>query len=377
MSSLAQFIPGSLGGVTRITEDFTYPDPTFDVQQITPTGNPDYYGFGNGLSLNDFFPDYSLYIAKRGASHYLDGGYWFGMIYNHRTDTWGSPFTIKDTSPTYLSGVSAGIVGNHIIIHGSQYTVSGAVDTFTNIGYIQSVDLTTISVSDLSNLSSWGSYTTLPAATFPRYEAYGKILTSNDPNVGYSMWFEHQSGVTWRVNIRKFTDDGSGNLTVTNTNIYEGTTTLSEPQPVWCGGNNWLILMRQNGSGSSGKRLWLFKSTDDMASATSVGLTNLGTGSGACIVDAIFIESKIHVYYHDRGDGYIYRSMDNTFAAVSASATAFNNEAQYYLNEGTGSVSGPGYPSVWLIRGTDIVFETWIKEISDTECQVFGTLNQL
>jgi hypothetical protein len=213
-----------------------YPPTIKKIIQITLTGNPDYYGFGNGVNLNSFFPDYSIYLAKRGPSHYLDGGNGFGMLYNAKFNLWTTPFETIDDGTTYYSGHSAGLVGNQIFVQVSRYTVAAMVDTFIDIGYFTSVDLTTLtSAEDLKLSGSWNAFVALPAPVETRYEAYGKILPSTaTANRYFAPWFQHD-GTNHRLEIRVIDVVGVDNFTFSLVNVWNGTNDYGEPSLVHCG----------------------------------------------------------------------------------------------------------------------------------------------
>lgn len=337
-----------------------------NIVQVTPTGNPDYYGFGNAVLL----PNRKLlYVAKRGPSHYLDGGTVFGIIYDIATNTWGSVFEIKADGTNYFSGVSAGIIGNHVFIHVAQYTVSGAVDTFIRMGYIKSVDLTTN--PDLTSAASWGAYTLFPAPTYERFEAYGKIQPCNAAGKYALPWFEHLilGTDTWRINVRITEDNGD---TFSNVQVYDGALKFGEPflLPI-PGTNNSLIFARSNEASPNGK-IRLFSSTDDCATWSNVGYTNIGLGTGHANVSAIYQNGLIHLIIQDRSDGMIKISKNNTYAQCLA--LTLNPMSNY--RRSTDSLGGVGYPDITQIYD-DLVMNSWCTETSTTECHVYATLDRI
>lgn len=353
----------------QISIPVAYPPTLKIIIPITLSGNPDYYGFGNGVNLNSFFTDYSIYLAKRGPSHYLDGGNGFGMLYNAKFNLWTSVFETIDDGTTYYSGHSAGLVGNQIFVQVSRYTVVAMVDTFVDIGYFTSVDLTTLTeAEDLRDPSSWNAYTALPAPTETRYEAYGKILPSTTtPGKYFGPWFEHD-GTNHRLNVRKIIVNGIDDFTITNINVWANTNDYGEPSLVHCGGNNWLIFARQN---DGTEMIHLFSSTDDCETWTDVGDTNLGSSSGDCVVDTIFYNGLVHVFYQDRGNGFMMKSINNTYAQCLS--LALNTPVEVDYNAINDSLGGLGYPSIWEIRD-GVFYGTWVKETSTTEAHVYGTL---
>lgn len=356
-----------------ISAPVSYPPIIKKIIQLTLQGNPDYYGFGNGLDLNAYFADYSIYIAKRGPSHYLDGGNLFGMLYNAKFNLWTSVFQVIDSGTTYYSGVSAGLVGNQIFIQVARYTVSGGVDTFADIGYVTSVDLTTLSsVEDLKLSSSWSAYTPLPTPTYTRYESYGKLLPSTAAaNTYYVPWYEH-NGTLHSLHVRKIVRNAVNNFTITNQTIINATTEVYYEQCiVHCGGNNWLCFASK---ASGTRKIRLFSSTDDTASWTDIGDTNLGSGSSRCIIDAVFYNNQVHVYYQDRGNGFMMRSIGNSYAQCLT--LSLNTPVAYAYNAFNDSTNGLGYPSVWEIR-SGVFYTTFCKEASSTEAHIFGTLDSL
>lgn len=360
------------GQAQAVSTPRAYPPTLKNIIQLTFAGNPDYYGFGNGVNLNSFFPDYSIYLAKRGPSHYLDGGNGFGMLYNAKFNLWTSPFETIDDGTTYYSGHSAGLVGNQIFVQVARYTVSGGVDTFADIGYFTSVDLTTLTeAEDLRDSSSWNAFVALPATTYNRYEAYGKIQESlTTPGKYFGPWFEH-NGTNHRLNIRKIIRNGVDNFTITNIQVHDSTDDYGEPCIVNYGGSNWFMFARQN-TGTEMIHLW--RSTDDCETWTDLGDTNLGSSSGDCVVDALYYNNLIYVIYQDRGNGFMMVSKANSSAQVISLTLNTPTEVDY--NATNDSLNGLGYPSVWEIR-TGVFYATWIKESSTTEAHVYGTLTDL
>lgn len=356
----------------EISAPVEYPPILKNIIPLTFQGNPDYYGFGNGVNLNDFFTDYSIYLAKRGPSHYLDGGNGFGMLYNAKFNLWTGVFETIDDGTTYYSGHSAGIIGNQIFVQVSRYTVAAMVDTFVDIGYFTSVDLTTLSnAEDLKSAANWNGYTALPAPTYTRYEAYGKILESiTTPGKYFGPWFEH-NGTNHRLNIRKIIHNGVDNFTITNIQVHDSTNDYGEPSLVNCGGSNWLLFVRQN---DGTEMIHLFSSTDDCETWTDVGDTNLGSSSGDCVIDTVFYNNQVHVFYQDRGNGFIMKSTGNTYAQCLT--LTLNTPVEYHWNAFNDSLGGLGYPSIWEIR-SGVFYATWIKESSTTEAHVYGTLTTI
>lgn len=349
-----------------------YPPTIKNIIPLTFTGNPDYYGFGNGIDIDTFFADTSIYIAKRGPSHYLDGGNMFGMLYNEKFNLWTSVFEVIDDGTTYYSGVSCGIVGTQIFIQVARYTVTAMVDTFVDIGYVTSVDLTTLSsAEDLKLSTSWNGFTALPATTYNRYEAYGKIQASvTTAGKYFGCWFEH-NGTNHRLNIRKIIHNAVDDFTITNIQVHDSTNDYGEPCIVNCGGSNWLMFARQN---DGTEMIHLFSSTDDCETWSDVGDTNLGSSSGDCVVDAVFYNNLVHIIYQDRGNGFIMRSLGNTYAQCLT--LSLNTPVEYDYNAFNDSLGGLGYPSVWEIR-SGVFMYTWIKESSATEAHVYGTLGTM
>lgn len=353
----------------QISTPVAYPPTLKIIIPLTLTGNPDYYAFGNGVNLNDFFTDYSIYLAKRGPSHYLDGGNGFGMLYNAKFNLWTSPFETIDDGTTYYSGHSAGLVGNQIFVQVSRYTVSGMVDTFQDIGYFTSVDLTTLTeAEDLRDSSSWNAFVALPTPTETRYEAYGKILPSTTtPGKYFAPWFEHD-GTNHRLNVRKIIVNGIDNFTITNINVWANTNDYGEPSLVHCGGNDWLIFARQN---DGTEMIHLFYSNDDCETWSDEGDTNLGSSSGDCVIDTIFYNGFVHVFYQDRGNGFMMKSLNNSLATCLT--LTLNTPTEIDYNGVSDSFNGLGYPSIWEIR-SGVFYGTWCKESSTTEAHIYGTL---
>ena len=361
----------------QLSTPTAYPPVIKRIIPLTVTGNPDYYGFGNGINLSSIssvFTDISIYIAKRGPEHYLGGGNMFGMLYNAKFNLWTSVFQVIDSGTTYYSGVSAGLVGNRIFIQIARYTVSGGVDTFADIGYVRSVDLTTLTAwQQLKDSSSWSTFTALPTPTYNRYEAYGKISSSTaNANTYYGAWFEH-NGVNHRLNIRKIVETSPGTYTITNIQVHDSTNDYGEPSLCHAGGSNWLIFARQN---DSTEMIHLFSSTDDCATWSNVGDTNLGSSSGDCVIDSVLQEDgNIYLIFQDRGTGYIMESKNNTYAQC-LSLTLNTAEKYDYNAINDATLNGLGYPSVWKLR-TGVYYKTWIKESSSTEAHVYGTLDSI
>lgn len=346
----------------------SYPAVLKNIINITFNGDPDYYGFGNGVNLDSFFPDYSIYLAKRGVNHVLGGGNGFGALYNAKFNLWSTVFETIDDGTTYYSGHSAGLVGDQIFVQVARYTVSGT-DTFVDIGYFTSVDLTTLtSAEELKLSSSWNGFTALPLPTYNRYEAYGKILESvTTPGKYFGPWFEH-NGTNHRLNIRKIIPTGIDAFTITNIQVHDSTADYGEPSLVNCGGSNWLLFVRNNGGT---EMIRLFSSTDDCETWANVGDTNLGSSSGDCVIDSIFSNGLVHVFYQDRGNGFIMYSKNNTYAQCLT--LALNTAVEFEYNAFGDSLNGLGYPSIWEIR--DGVFvATWCNETSSTEAHVYYTL---
>lgn len=338
------------------------------VRRITPTGNPDYYAFGNGVLINN---DTVFYAAKVGPSHYLDGGDIFGMTYSVSSGIWSSPVVIATDGTNYYSGVSIGKVGNRLYIQIAKYTVSGGVDTFYTIGYIRSADLTTN--PNLLDPASWSSFSSFPAPTYERYEAYGRIQPSETPGKYFAPWFEHKSGGTdpWRINIRKTTDSGE---TWANIQVYDGTSKFGEPYLVHTGGTTWLIFARSNESSPNAK-LRIFSSTDDCETWANVGYANISDGTGQCNASAVYYNSLIHIIFQDRGTGKIRISKDNT--RQQCLDLNLNAATDYFTNNSSDSLNGVGYPDILLLEDSDNVLLTWAKETSTTECHIIGTRDKI
>src|SRR5688572_10892231 len=220
------------------------------------------------------------------------------MLYNEKFNLWTSVFETIDDGTTYYSGHSAGVVGNQLFVQVARYTVTAMVDTFVDIGYFTSVDLTTLSsAEDLKLSSSWNGFTALPVPTYTRYEAYGKILPSiTTPGKYFGPWFEH-NGVNHRLNVRKIIHNGVDNFTITNIQVHDSLNDYGEPCLVNYGGSNWFMFARQN-DGTEMIHVW--RSTDDCETWTDLGDTNLGSSSGDCVVDAVFYNNLIHIFYQDR-----------------------------------------------------------------------------
>lgn len=355
-----------------ISTPVAYPPALKIIIPLTFTGNPDYYAFGNGLSLNAFFTDYSIYLAKRGGSHVTLGGNGFGMLYNAKFNLWTSVFETIDDGTTYYSGHSAGIVGNQIMVHVARYTLAGAVDTFADIGYFTSVDLTTLtSAEDLRSSSSWNAFVALPTPTYNRYEAYGKILPSTTtPGKYFGPWFEH-NGTNHRLNIRKIIRNAVDNFTITTIQVHDSTADYGEPSLVHCGGSNWLLFARQN---NATEMIHLFSSTDDCETWADVGDTNLGSSAGDCVIDTVFSNNLIHVIYVDRGNGFMMKSLNNTYAQCLT--LTLNTPVEIDYNGIDDSTNGLGYPSTWEIR-TGVFYATWCKESDANQSHIYGTLTDL
>lgn len=352
----------------QISTPVAYPPTLKIIIPLTLTGNPDYYAFGNGVNLNAFFADYSIYLAKRGVDHVLGGGNGFGMLYNAKFNLWTSPFETIDDGTTYYSGHSAGLVGNQLFVQVARYTVSGT-ETFVDIGYFTSVDLTTLTeAEDLRDSSSWNVFVALPAPTYTRYEAYGKILPSTTTAGKYfAPWFEH-NGTNHRLNIRKIVVNGIDNFTITNIQVHDSTADYGEPSLCHAGGSNWLLFVRNNGGT---EMIRLFSSTDDCETWSDVGDTNLGSSSGDCVIDTLFYNNLIHVFYQDRGTGFMMKSINNTYAQCLT--LTLNTPTEIDYNAISDSLTGLGYPSIWEIR-SGVFYGTWCKESSTTEAHVYGTL---
>lgn len=337
-----------------------YPQPNKDVTQLTPTGNPDYYAFGN---LVRFSADSLKYYAKLGPTHIL-GTNIFGMDYNGLNDTWGAPYQVAVTGDADIySGVSAGIIGTKIFIHVAKYNVGS--DLFTDIGYIKSTDLTG---------TSWGSYTSFGATTYERFEAYGKIVGNDTPGTYFMPWFEHKNGGSdpWRINVRKTTDSGDN---WTNINIYDGASLIGEPSVVHITGTSAYLCIARNNAASPNAKLHLFSSTDNCATWTNIGITNLGAGTGHCVVDTLYYDGLIHVIFQDRGTGYIRISKNNTY--MQCLDLNFNTPIDYWDNNDSDSLNGLGYPSMVLMREPDVLYITFCKETSTGEAHVYGTLDTI
>lgn len=364
-------------GPTAITETqalalstpVSYPPILKDIIPMTFTGDPDYYAFGGGCNLHSIFPDYSIYLGKRGPNHVVGGGNGFGMLYNAKFNLWSTVFETIDDGTTYYSGHSVGLVGNQIFVQVARYTVSVGVDTFQDIGYFTSVDLTTLtSAEDLRLSSSWNAFTALPAPTYNRYEAYGKLLPSTTTTGKYfSPWFEH-NGTNHRLNIRKIVVNAIDNFTITNIQVHDSTADYGEPSLVHCGGNNWLLFVRQN---DSTEMIHLFSSTDDCETWANVGDTNLGSSSGDCVVDTMFSNGLVHVFYQDRGNGFIMSSKNNTYAQCLTLTLNTANEFDY--NGFNDSLNGLGYPCIWEIR-SGVYIATYTRESGTSAAHVYFTL---
>lgn len=349
-----------------------YPPIIKNIIPITLTGDPDYYAFGNGVDIDAFFPDYSIYIAKRGVNHVLGGGNTFGMLYNEKFNLYTAPFVVIDGGTTYYSGISAGIVGNQIFIQVARYTVSAGVDTFSDIGYLASVDLTTLTdAEELKLSSSWGTFTALPTPTYPRYESYGKLQPSAvTPGTYYVPWFEH-NGTLHSLHVRKIVYNSVDNFTITDITVIAASTTLYyEPCLVNDGAGNWLFFASK-GAGSF--KLRLFSSTDDCATWSDVGDT-VGVGTGRCIPDAVYYNGLVTLFYQDRSDGFIYESKNNTWAQCLA--LTMNTPVKYDYNGFGDSTNGLGYPSIWELR-SGVFMKTWCKETDANQAHVYGTLSSI
>lgn len=352
-----------------ISTPVAYPPTLKIIIPFTLTGNPDYYAFGNGVNINSFFTDYSIYLAKRGVDHVLGGGNGFGMLYNAKFNLWTSPFETIDDGTTYYSGHSAGLVGNQLFVQVARYTVSLGVDTFSDIGYFTSVDLTTLTeAEDLRDASSWNAFVALPAPTYNRYEAYGKILQDpNNPTNYYAPWFEH-NGTNHRLNLRKIVVNGIDNFTITNIQVHDSTNDYGEPSLVITPSGP-LIFARQN-DGTEMIHLW--SGSSDFTTWTDEGDTNLGSSAGDCIVDTLYTQAgDIIVFYQDRGNGFMMVSKGNTYAQCLA--LSLNTPLEYHWNALGDSLTGLGYPSIWEIR-SGVFMATFCKESSSTEAHVYGTL---
>jgi hypothetical protein len=264
-------------------------------------------------------------------------------------------------------------VGNQIFVQVARYTVSLGVDTFQDIGYFTSVDLTTLNnAEDLKSSVNWNAYVLLPAPTYNRYESYGKLFPSTaNANTYYVPWYEH-NGTLPSLHVRKIVRNGVDNFTITNQTIIAATTEVYYEQCiVHCGGSNWLCFASKN---SGTRKIRLFSSTDDTATWTDVGDTNLGSGSSRCIIDAVFYNNLVHVFYQDRGNGFMMESLNNSYAQCLT--LTLNTAAEYDYNAFNDSTNGLGYPSTWEIR-TGVFFHTYCKESSSTESHVYGTLRTI
>lgn len=332
-----------------------YPSDAKNLVQITPTTTNDYWAFGNGVITDS---NTIVYLMKRGPDHL--GGTGLGMAqYNMTTGAWTTASTIATTGTSDIySGVAAGKIGSHLYCFVSKY--NGGSDTFTASGYIKSTDLTG---------SSWGSYQSITAPPYERFESYGKFQESvTTPGKYFTTRFSHKSGGSdpWCLEIIKVTDDGA---TWTPIVVYDGAVKYSEMALVNVGGSNWIGLARKfETSGVFG----LFRSTNDCENWTLVGEPNLGVGPGNG--DLIYVDGLIHFLFQNRTTGYIQISKNNVLGSVLN--LKFNAPVNYW-NNAFGSVNGLGYPWWTYVRTPDIVYITGCKETSTTEAHVWGTLDRI
>jgi hypothetical protein len=354
---------GRIGGLNSIRNQQTklvdqvdgYPVAIKNIIQVTPTTTTDsYWAFGNGVRVGDNI----FYGLKRGPSH-VGGTNVSGLWYNIPTDTWGVPYEIAVTgSSDIFSGVACGKIGTSLYIFVSKY--NGGTDLFTATGYIKSTDLTG---------TSWGSYTTITAPPYERYESYGKFQESvTTPGKFFTTRFSHKDGGSdpWALEVIKITADGA---TWTPIEWYDGAVKYSEMALVNRGGSNWFGLARKfETNGVFG----LFSSTDDCETVTLVGNTDLGAGPGNG--DLIYYNGLIHFLFQNRATGQVQVSKNNT--AAQCLSLDFNAPVNYYAN-GTGdATNGLGYPW-WEVLYDDNVYMTFCREISSGRANVFGTLDKI
>lgn len=348
--------PVTRPGVRILSYTGGYPVPNKNITQLTPTGNPDYYAFGNPVRFSN---DSMMYIAKRGSDH-ITGVDLFRMSYTASTNTWGSPASVATTgSSDIYSGVSFGKIGSHLYVFVSKYNEGS--DLFTDSGYIKSTDLTG---------TSWGSYQSITAPPYERYESYGKFHESvTTPGKFFTTRFSHKDGGTdpWCLEVIKITSDGA---TWTPIEVYDGAVKYSEMALLNVGGSTWIGLARKfETNGVFG----LFRSTNDCEAWTLLGDTNLGAGPGNA--DMIYHDGLIHVILQNRATGFVQISKNNVLSSVVS--LTFNTPTNYQSN-GTGdSLNGLGYPSIILLREPDVVYLTYAKESSTSEAHIYGTLDTI
>lgn len=329
-------------------------DTLKNVIQITPTGNPDYYAFGNGVMTDS---DTILYANKLGPTH-IGGTSIVMEKYTISTNVWAAPVTIAVTGDSDIySGVSFGKIGTHLYCFVSKYNVGS--DLFTNSGYIKSTDLTG---------TSWGAYVPITLPPYERFESYDQFHESvTTPGKFFTTRFSHKDGGTdpWNVEVIKIESDGA---TWTPIEVYDGLQKYSEMAITNVGGSVWIGLARKfEASGVFG----LFHSTDDCETWALVGTPNIGVGPGQGSL--LYWNNLIHFLFQNRTTSFIQVTKNNTLAQVLA--LTFNTPINYYDNE-DGAINGLGYPW-WTIIHDDVLYLTWCKETSTGEAHVLGTRDRL
>ncbi len=260
------------------------------------------------------------------------------LDYTISTDTWSTPIVVYDDNTYGISGVGGGIINGQIFLFFARVDNSGNMQ---NIGYIKSTD-------GLEG-NTWSIFSSF-AHTYTRYEAYGHLRSTGNPNIFLTPWFEHNNGVTdpWRCNVQRTINAGQTWSTITVVDGLDASYKWGEPEIIYIGENRLIMLIRNNANGYLGQSI----SPDNGATWSAVQVTNIGNPANInnCTIE-YDDNGYVTVIYLDRGNQLIksVRGLANT---VFSNPTAYSEPITLATIDG-GTGFGVGYPTSAKISNND------------------------
>ncbi|MEA3357516.1 MAG: sialidase family protein, partial [Patescibacteria group bacterium] len=308
-------------------------------------GTNSYDAFGILIKTGD---DTILHFYRVGTSHANDKGKIVKRTYTISTNSWSSASDVFEDATYDCRSATGGIIGNEIFLFFTRYNHS--TDTFVDINYIKSTDLTG---------TSWGSRVIMTTSTGWRFNPHSH-LESLGGGTYIQPWFEHNGAGTWHAGFYKTVDSG---VNWTNITIYSGSTYWGEPSIANIGDNKLIAIFRNVQGGYLGQAT----SSDNGDNWSAVTATNLGLATGDKIPYLIYDAESGNVIamFHDRGDDKSKVS-ETDADTVFASASSWNTSE--VLDSG---FNHNGYHSIVKIASGKY-FYVYSKQMSSADADIWG-----